>query len=139
MSTTHLAVYAGSFDPPTKGHLDLIERASKLFDRLVVGIGIHPTRKPLFTTEERLALLKELSGHLPNVEVVSFRGLLIDFCEKTGARIIVRGLRAATDFEYELQIAHAVPIIGGVYAQNIFPRTQPRLVEILRRGNALPQ
>ena len=119
MSTTHLAVYAGSFDPPTKGHLDLIERASKLFDRLVVGIGIHPTRKPLFDTEERLALLQELTKDLPNVEVVSFRGLLIDFCEQTGARIIVRGLRAATDFEYELQIAHANaelrPIVDTVF------------------------
>jgi pantetheine-phosphate adenylyltransferase len=104
---THLAIYAGSFDPPTKGHLDLIERASKLFDKLIVGIGIHPTRRPLFSTEERTALLKELTADLDNVEVQSFHGLLIDFCEQQNARVIVRGLRAATDFEYELQIAHA--------------------------------
>jgi pantetheine-phosphate adenylyltransferase len=102
-----LAVYAGSFDPPTQGHLDLIERASALFSHVVVGIGIHPSRHPLFTVEERLTLVKTVSAHLPNVKVESFHGLLIDYCRAKGARVIVRGLRAATDFEYELQIAHA--------------------------------
>ena len=107
MSSTHLAVYAGSFDPPTKGHLDVIERAAKLFDKLIVGIGLHPTREPLFSIHERKSLLGELTKDIDNVEVRFFRGLLIDFCEEVGARVIVRGLRAATDFEYELQIAHA--------------------------------
>jgi pantetheine-phosphate adenylyltransferase len=102
-----LAVYAGSFDPPTLGHLDLIERASALFSDVIVGIGRHPTRSPLFTVEERLALVSRISSHLPNVTVEAFDGLLINFCKQKGARIIVRGLRAATDFEYELQIAHA--------------------------------
>jgi pantetheine-phosphate adenylyltransferase len=102
-----LAVYAGSFDPVTNGHIDLIERASKLFDEVVVALGVHPTRVPLFTAEERLALLREVSSPYANVRVSSFDGLLIDFCGSVGARVIVRGLRAATDFEYELQIAHA--------------------------------
>jgi pantetheine-phosphate adenylyltransferase len=106
-AVARLAVYAGSFDPPTNGHLDLIERASRLFSDVVVAIGLHPTRNPLFSVEERLALVAEVSSHLPNVRVESFDGLLIAYCKRVGAGIIVRGLRAATDFEYELQIAHA--------------------------------
>jgi pantetheine-phosphate adenylyltransferase len=102
-----LAVYAGSFDPPTLGHLDLIERASALFSDVVVAIGRHPTRNALFSAEERVALVKSVSAHLPNVTVEAFDGLLIELCKRRGARVIVRGLRAATDFEYELQIAHA--------------------------------
>ena len=101
------AVYAGSFDPVTYGHLDLVERASKLFDQVVVAIGRHPTKRPLFTFEERLDLLSQVTKSLPNVRVDSFDGLLIQYCQRVGARVIVRGLRAATDFEYELQIAHA--------------------------------
>jgi pantetheine-phosphate adenylyltransferase len=109
MSTAvaRLAVYAGSFDPPTQGHLDLIDRASKLFSDVVVAIGRHPTRNPLFTVDERLALVSEVSAYLGNVRVEAFDGLLIAYCKQVGAGIIVRGLRAATDFEYELQIAHA--------------------------------
>jgi pantetheine-phosphate adenylyltransferase len=102
-----LAVYAGSFDPPTLGHLDLIERASALFSDVIVAIGVHPTRNPLFSAEERLRLVASVSASMENVRVETFDGLLIDFCGKRGARVIVRGLRAATDFEYELQIAHA--------------------------------
>ena len=102
-----LAVYAGSFDPPTFGHFDLIERASKVFRNVVIAIGRHPTKKPLFSLEERIALLKEITQHIDNVRIDSFDGLLIHYCQRVGARVIVRGLRAATDFEYELQIAHA--------------------------------
>lgn len=102
-----LAVYAGSFDPPTFGHLDLIERASKIFDDVVIAIGRHPTKKPLFSVEERIAMLREISKDFGNVRIETFDGLLIHYCEKIGARVIVRGLRAASDFEYELQIAHA--------------------------------
>lgn len=102
-----LAVYAGSFDPLTFGHLDLIERASKLFDHVIIAIGRHPTKKPLFTYQERLDLLHEVTRPFTNVRVDSFEGLLIHYCQRLGARAIVRGLRAATDFEYELQIAHA--------------------------------
>ena len=102
-----LAVYAGSFDPLTFGHLDLIERASALFGKVIIAIGRHPTKKPLFTYTERMELLREITKPFPNVRVDSFDGLLIQYCQKIGARVIVRGLRAATDFEYELQIAHA--------------------------------
>jgi pantetheine-phosphate adenylyltransferase len=107
-----VAIYAGSFDPPTKGHLDLIERSSQLFEKLFVAIGIHPTRKPLFSVKERMDLLREITGHLTNVEVHTFDGLLIDHCQNVGAKVIVRGLRAVTDFEYELQIAHANADLG---------------------------
>src|SRR6476469_4177808 len=106
-AVARLAVYAGSFDPVTLGHLDLIERASALFSDVIVAVGVHPTRSPLFSASERMSLLAEVSAHLPNVSVESFDGLLIDFCRTHSARVIVRGLRAATDFEYELQIAHA--------------------------------
>jgi pantetheine-phosphate adenylyltransferase len=107
MSNHSVAVYAGSFDPPTYGHLDLVERASRLFTHLVVGIGINPIRTPLLTIPERLELLEQICRPFENVEVASFSGLAIDYAHKIGARVIVRGLRAATDFEYELQIAHA--------------------------------
>ena len=107
MSESQLAVYAGSFDPVTYGHLDLIERASKLFDHVIVAIGKHPTRTPMFTADERIDLLRDVVRSFANVEVRAFEGLLITFCRAVGARVVVRGLRAATDFEYELQIAHA--------------------------------
>lgn len=114
-----LAVYAGSFDPPTYGHFDLIERASKLFTNVIIAIGRHPTKKPLFSLEERISMLREISRDMDNVTVDSFDGLLIHYCEKKNARVIVRGLRAATDFEYELQIAHAnadmSPMIDTVF------------------------
>jgi pantetheine-phosphate adenylyltransferase len=106
-AVARLAVYAGSFDPVTLGHIDLIERASALFSDVIVAVGVHPTRKPLFTAQERMALLEEVVKPYPNVNVDKFDTLLIDFCRAKGARVIVRGLRAATDFEYELQIAHA--------------------------------
>lgn len=102
-----LAVYAGSFDPVTFGHLDLIERASALFSDVVVAIGVHPTRNPLFRIDERLDLVRQVSSRFTNVTVDSFDGLLIEYCRRIGARVVVRGLRVATDFEYELQIAHA--------------------------------
>ena len=106
-SLERLAVYAGSFDPVTLGHTDLIERAAALFSDVIVALGVHPTRSPLFSIDERMALVSAVSRHLPNVKVDSFEGLLIEYCRQRGARVIVRGLRAATDFEYELQIAHA--------------------------------
>jgi pantetheine-phosphate adenylyltransferase len=107
LSETQLAIYAGSFDPPTFGHLDLVERASKLFPHVIVAIGINRTRQPLFTIEQRLALMRQISTPFANVTVESFEGLLVDYGKRVGARVVVRGLRAGTDFEYELQIAHA--------------------------------
>lgn len=105
--TAGLAIYAGSFDPPTYGHLDLVERASKLFPRVIVAVGVNRSRSPLFSIEERLSLMREISKPFSNVTVESFEGLLVDYGKRVGARVIVRGLRAGTDFEYELQIAHA--------------------------------
>jgi len=102
-----LAVYAGSFDPATLGHLDLIERAAALFDNVIVAIGVHPTKNPLFSAEERKELIVSIASHIPNVVVDSFDGLLIEYCASKDASVIVRGLRVTTDFEYELQIAHA--------------------------------
>jgi pantetheine-phosphate adenylyltransferase len=102
-----LAIYAGSFDPPTNGHLDLVKRASHLFPRVIVAVGENPTRTPLFTIEERLGLLQQVCAPFSNVGVASFRGLLVDYAKGVGGRVIVRGLRAGTDFEHELQIAHA--------------------------------
>lgn len=107
MSSAQIAIYAGSFDPPTYGHLDLVERAAKLFPKVIVALGLHPSKQPTFTVDERLALLKEICTPYANVEVDCFDGLLIDYGTSIGARVIVRGLRAGTDFEYELQIAHA--------------------------------
>ena len=105
--TAGLAIYAGSFDPPTYGHLDLVERAAKLFPQVIVAVGINPSRSPLMSVDERLELLREVCAPFSNVRVESFNGLLVDYGKRVGARVIVRGLRAGTDFEYELQIAHA--------------------------------
>lgn len=102
-----VALYAGSFDPPTYGHQDLVERAARLFPQLIVAVGTHPTRSPVFAVAERLALLVEITKPFANVTVQSFDGLLVDYAKKIGARVVVRGLRVGSDFEYELQIAHA--------------------------------
>lgn len=107
MSETQLAIYAGSFDPPTFGHLDLVERASKLFPQVNVAIGINRTRAALFTVEQRLSLMRQICTPYANVKVESFEGLLVNYGKSVGARVVVRGLRVGTDFEYELQIAHA--------------------------------
>jgi pantetheine-phosphate adenylyltransferase len=100
-----LAIYPGSFDPPTLGHLDVIERASRLFDHLIVSIGVNSTKQPLLSLEKRSEAIRQSIAHLPNVEVDSFSGLLIEYAHKKGARSIVRGLRATSDFEYEFQMA----------------------------------
>lgn len=107
MSETQLAIYAGSFDPPTFGHLDLVERASKLFPQVIVAIGVNRARSPLFSVEQRFALLQQICVPFANVRVEIFEGLLVDYGKRAGARVVVRGLRAGSDFEYELQIAHA--------------------------------
>jgi pantetheine-phosphate adenylyltransferase len=100
-----LAVYPGSFDPPTLGHLDVIERASKLFDHLIVAVGVNSAKVPFLSLEERIEALRQSSAHLDNVEIDSFSGLLIEYAKLKGARAIVRGLRATADFEYEFQMA----------------------------------
>lgn len=99
------AIYPGIFDPVTNGHVDIILRSSKIVDKLIVGVLNNSAKKSLFSVEERVSMLKELTKDLPNVEVTSFDGLLVDYMREIDASIIVRGLRAVTDFEYELQIA----------------------------------
>lgn len=100
-----IAVYPGTFDPITNGHLDIIRRGLKLFDRLVVAIVTNGSKRPMFTVDERLEMLKETLRDVPNVEVDSFDGLLVDYVSKKGADTVLRGLRAVSDFEYEFQMA----------------------------------
>jgi pantetheine-phosphate adenylyltransferase len=99
------AIYPGSFDPVTNGHLDLIERASRIFDRLVVAVLLNPDKDPLFTVAERVEMLEDVVRHLPNVEVDTFGGLLVDYARRKNARVLLRGIRAVSDYEYELQMA----------------------------------
>lgn len=99
------AVYPGSFDPITNGHLDIIERASRVYDKVVVGVLNNANKKPLFTVEERIELIETVTSHIDNVEVDSFDGLLVDFAKSKGATVIVKGLRTVADFEYEFQMA----------------------------------
>lgn len=105
------AIYPGSFDPVTFGHLDVIMRASKLFDHLIIGVLNNSAKTPLFTVEERVDMIKEAVKDIPNVEVRSFGGLMVEFAKECGANAVVRGLRAVTDFEYELQIAQLNHVI----------------------------
>ncbi len=97
----------GSFDPVTLGHLDIITRASKMFDRVAVAVLVNSSKRPTFSTEERMELLREAVADLPNVDVVSFEGLLAEYCKTSGISTIVKGLRAVSDFEYEFQMAIA--------------------------------
>ncbi|WP_163923126.1 pantetheine-phosphate adenylyltransferase [Photobacterium sp. Alg240-V54] len=103
---TTRVIYPGTFDPITNGHLDLIERAAAMFDHVIVGVAFNPTKKPLFTLEERVDLAQQITAHLPNVEIVGFSGLLVNFAQEHHANILVRGLRAVSDFEYEFQLAN---------------------------------
>ena len=105
MSKRNTIIYPGSFDPPTNGHLDLIERAAKLFDELVVAVLGNDSKEPLFSVEDRLAMLREATKPLSNVSVDSFEGLLVDYAHERGAVLILRGIRAVSDYEYELQMA----------------------------------
>lgn len=106
------AIYPGSFDPVTLGHYDIIERSSKIVDTLVIGVLRNNSKTPLFSVEERVNMLKKVTNHLPNVDVVSFDGLLIDFVRQNEANFVIRGLRAITDFEYELQLAQMNRVIA---------------------------
>lgn len=99
------AIYPGSFDPVTFGHLDMIRRSSQIADELIVGVLNNKAKTPLFSVEERVRILEEVTKDLPNVKVMAFDGLLVEFARKIGAKVIVRGLRAITDFEYELQMS----------------------------------
>ena len=107
-----IAIYPGSFDPVTFGHLDVISRSAKMVDKLIIGVLINNNKTPLFSTEDRVRMINELISEYPNVEVHSFSGLTVDYAKKLGATMIVRGLRAVTDFEYELQLAQTNKVIA---------------------------
>jgi pantetheine-phosphate adenylyltransferase len=117
------AVCPGSFDPLTNGHLDIIERTAGLFDEIVVAVLVNPKKQGLFTVEERMEMIREVTTHLTNVKVASFRGLLVDFCRAQDVHAIVKGLRAVTDFDYELQMAQMNRRLSGV--DTLFMSTSP--------------
>jgi pantetheine-phosphate adenylyltransferase len=106
-NVTRAAIYPGSFDPVTLGHVDIVRRGAQLFDELTVAVGINPEKSPLFTPEERVALLKEVFSHLPNVHVASFHGLTVDFARSIGATAMLRGLRTVSDMDAEFTMALA--------------------------------
>lgn len=138
------AIYPGSFDPLTNGHLDLIERASRLFGRLIVAILLNPEKDPLFSVEERVKMLQESVADLGNVEVDTFEGLLVDYARRKGARVLLRGIRAVSDYEYELQMAlmnrNLEPEIETVFMlpAEAYSYLSSRLVkEVARLGGSL--
>jgi len=118
------ALVPGSFDPPTKGHLDVVERCASLFDRVVVAVVHNPSKTPLFTAEERVELLEECVADWSNVSVASFEGLLVDFAKEVGARTLVKGLRAVTDFEFEIQMSQMNRELSGEVV-SLFVATKP--------------
>ena len=113
------AIYPGTFDPMTNCHLDLVTRAASMFDHVILAIAASPSKKPMFTLEERVALATQVTAHLPNVEVLGFSELMAHFAQHQNAHILVRGLRAVSDFEYEMQLAnmnrHLMPTLESVF------------------------
>ena len=118
-----IAVYPGSFDPVTLGHLDIIKRASSMFDELIVAVMCNSAKTPLFTLDERVKMLEESVKGLDNVKIESFSGLLIDYCKENDIHIVIRGLRAITDFEYELQIAQTNKELSHSQVDTVFLTT----------------
>jgi len=116
-------VCPGSYDPPTNGHLDIIERASGLFDQVVVAVLINKNKQGLFTVEERMEMLREVSAHLGNIRIDSWHGLLVEYCRHNDIQAIVKGLRAISDFDYELQMAQMNQQLTGV--ETLFMPTKP--------------
>ncbi|MFM7717909.1 MAG: pantetheine-phosphate adenylyltransferase [Actinomycetota bacterium] len=117
------ALCPGTFDPATNGHLDIIERAARRFDAVIVGVLANASKEPLFPVEERVTMLKELTANLGNVEVDSFSGLLVDYAKRRGVGLVVKGLRAVSDYEYEIQMAQMNDRLGGV--ETVFMTTSP--------------
>lgn len=124
-----IAVYPGSFDPVTNGHIDILERASRIFDKIVIAVVRHVYKNPLFTIEERVEMLKEVTGHIANIEVDSFSGLLVDYIRNRQACAVIRGLRTIGDFEVESQMAminrHLYP-----EADTLFIMSDPRWIYV---------
>jgi len=108
------AVYPGTFDPPTRGHLDVIERGAKIFEKLIVAVGHNPQKSPVFSVDERLEMLREEIAGLANVTVDTFEGLLVDYVRRVGARVILRGIRTLSDIEHEFQMALTNRVAGDV-------------------------
>jgi pantetheine-phosphate adenylyltransferase len=121
--TTRRAVCPGSFDPVTNGHLDIIGRTSRLYDEVIVAVLVNQAKTGLFSVDERLEMLREVTAGYPNVRVESFQGLLVDFCKAQGASVVVKGLRAISDFDYELQMAQMNVGLAGV--ETLFMATNP--------------
>ena len=119
------AIYTGSFDPLTNGHMDIITRASKLYDKLVIGVIFNPSKKSMFTLEEREEMIRKVTKDLPNVEVDHFSGLLADYVNENKFDVVVRGLRATTDFEYEIQMAQMNARLYRDNVETIFLMTNP--------------
>ncbi len=117
------AVCPGSFDPVTNGHLDIIGRAAQLYDEVIVGVLVNESKSGLFPHEERVAMLREVTAKYPNVRVTGFQGLVVDFCRAEGAAVIVRGIRAVSDFDYELKMAQMNVGLAGV--ETLFMPTNP--------------
>ena len=131
MAGEQVVVYPGVFDPVTLGHLDIIRRGTALFDRLIVAVASHPDKQPLFTTEERAALLRDAVADLKNVAVDSYEGLTVEFVRRHGASIILRGLRQHSDFEYEYQLALTNRTIAGV--ETVFVMADEKVAYISSR------
>lgn len=137
--TERIAVYPGSFDPLTNGHLDILARALRLADRVIVAILEQDQKTPLFSVEDRMGMIREIVGGDPSISVVSFTGLLVEFASRSGATIIVRGLRVVSDYEYELQMAlmnrRLAPAIETVFlmAKEEYSYVSSRLVRELAR------
>lgn len=123
------AVYAGSFDPCTHGHLDIVRRASRLFDEVVIAVGTNPAKRYLLGSEDRIAVLREVTADLANVRVDHFEGLLVDYCRQIGAGVILRGLRASTDFDFEFQIGLANMDMAPAI-ETVFLLTDPKHIFI---------
>jgi pantetheine-phosphate adenylyltransferase len=144
MTSEIIAIYPGSFDPLTNGHVDIIQRGSRLFDRIVVGVLLNIEKAPLFTVNERVDIAGEVFAPYPNVEVDTFDGLLVDYARRKQASVIVRGLRAVSDFEYEMQMAlmnrHLNPDVETVFMMPAEPYTyvSSRLVkEVVALGGSV--
>ncbi len=139
------ALVPGSFDPPTNGHVDVISRCAGIFDRVVVAVVSNPSKESLFTSAERVAMLEECCAEWPNTETAAFDGLLVDFASEVGADVIVKGLRAMTDFDYELQLAQMNRHLSGIVT--MFVATKPELgylssslvKEVVRLGGSVDE
>lgn len=138
---TNLAIFPASFDPVTYGHLDLVHRARAVFDELIVAVATNPDKRGLFSEEERLEMLRAAVGHEPGVSIVAFEGLLVDYARKVGASVVIRGLRAVVDFEYEFEMAlmnkHLFPELETLFmmtSQQYFYVSASRVKELVRFG-----